>query len=72
MKEAEAHRKNVLNKWGQQKQYLSRDPLVRKHWEDLQAQYHSRHPALFAFKEKVGECRMGKFDTAFLHRGELG
>ena len=65
MKETEAQRKHVLNRWNQQKQYLCKDPLVRKHWQDLQAQYNSKHPAIFAFKEKVGECKMGKFDTTF-------
>ena len=54
MKETEAQRKHVLNRWNQQKQYLSKDPLVRTHWQDLQAQYNSGHPAIFAFKEKIG------------------
>ena len=65
MKETDAQRRKVLNKWNQRKQYLKDEPLVRKHWEDLQKKYNAHHPALFEFKQKVGECNRGKFDTAF-------
>ena len=65
VKETNAQRKNVLKRWYRKKQYLKDEPALVQHWEDLQKKYNSHHPALFEFKQKVGECSRGKFDDPY-------